>query len=219
MTRFYLHGDASESKPGKYYCAFCDLSEPREHFFSDIHKSDHHERLALTKRTFAGLKKRHPEKYSRPNQADNIVSEIPKPKLSLFTPWLKRQKERDDPVGDLAGDAIADRKFPVSANQLPALKNYLFSRGADSEALQALEEAWSEFSDQKKPRSGMSLKLRFEVFRANDYRCQLCGATAQDGVKLEIDHKTPVAKGGTDDLDNLWTLCFPCNRGKGTGDL
>jgi 5-methylcytosine-specific restriction endonuclease McrA len=49
------------------------------------------------------------------------------------------------------------------------------------------------------------------VLQRDKYRCVLCGAS---GVSLEVDHKIPVARGGSDDLDNLQTLCFPCNRGK-----
>jgi hypothetical protein len=66
-----------------------------------------------------------------------------------------------------------------------------------------------------KRRSGMSLKLRFEVMKRDLYRCQLCGKSAKDDVCLEIDHIIPKARGGDDSLDNLRTLCYDCNRGKG----
>ena len=42
----------------------------------------------------------------------------------------------------------------------------------------------------------------------------LCGASANDGVKLEVDHIVPVSKGGKSTMDNLQTLCERCNRGK-----
>ena len=45
-------------------------------------------------------------------------------------------------------------------------------------------------------------------------RCFLCGATAEQ-EKLEVDHWFPKALGGSDDIENLITLCQPCNRGKG----
>lgn len=32
---------------------------------------------------------------------------------------------------------------------------------------------------------------------------------------LEVDHIIPVAAGGTDDPDNLWLACRPCNQYKG----
>lgn len=56
--------------------------------------------------------------------------------------------------------------------------------------------------------------LRFEILRRDNYRCQMCGVTAKDGATLEIDHITPVSKGGTNDADNLQVLCRDCNAGK-----
>lgn len=61
--------------------------------------------------------------------------------------------------------------------------------------------------------------VRFAIFKRDGYRCQICGRSAQQGMVLEIDHKLPRAKGGTDDRSNLWTLCFDCNRGKRDSDL
>ena len=58
-------------------------------------------------------------------------------------------------------------------------------------------------------------KLRYQVMRRDGFRCQLCGATQADGVKLHVDHIIPVSKGGTSDIGNLRTLCDRCNRGKG----
>lgn len=65
----------------------------------------------------------------------------------------------------------------------------------------------------------MSPSLRFDILQRDSYRCQICGATAQDGARLEVDHKHPRIHGGTNERDNLWTLCFECNRGKGTKGL
>jgi 5-methylcytosine-specific restriction endonuclease McrA len=44
---------------------------------------------------------------------------------------------------------------------------------------------------------------------------------AEDGphIRLEVDHITPRAHGGTNDPSNFWTLCFACNRGKGVKEL
>lgn len=62
-------------------------------------------------------------------------------------------------------------------------------------------------------RKAISKKLRLLILERDGYRCRLCGRTAKD-TKLEVDHITPVAKGGTDSLSNLRTLCIDCNRGK-----
>jgi len=62
-------------------------------------------------------------------------------------------------------------------------------------------------------RTVLSLRKRFFVLKRDDFTCQICGASGK-GVRLEVDHIVPVSKGGTNDLANLQTLCFNCNRGK-----
>ena len=63
-------------------------------------------------------------------------------------------------------------------------------------------------------RKPLSKKTRFEVFKRDKFTCQYCGKSAPD-VVLEVDHIKPVAEGGTNDMVNLVTSCFDCNRGKG----
>ncbi len=64
----------------------------------------------------------------------------------------------------------------------------------------------------------LSKKIRFEVFKRDSFKCQYCGATPPS-VILEVDHIMPVSKGGQDDIDNLVTACFDCNRGKSNKEL
>ena len=61
----------------------------------------------------------------------------------------------------------------------------------------------------------MTDKLRYEILKRDGFRCQICGATANDGVKLHVDHIYPVSKGGKTVPENLRTLCERCNMGKG----
>lgn len=65
----------------------------------------------------------------------------------------------------------------------------------------------------KSKRKAISKKLRFEVFKRDNFTCQYCGRKAPD-VVLEVDHLNPVSKGGKNELINLTTSCFECNRGK-----
>lgn len=60
----------------------------------------------------------------------------------------------------------------------------------------------------------MTQSTRILVFERDNYTCQICGKTLKDGVKLEVDHIIPVSRGGSDNLNNLQTLCFDCNREK-----
>jgi hypothetical protein len=64
----------------------------------------------------------------------------------------------------------------------------------------------------------MKALLRFEVFKRDSFTCRYCGEVAPKAI-LEVDHVHPRALGGTDDLENLVTSCFVCNRGKGARPL
>ena len=59
----------------------------------------------------------------------------------------------------------------------------------------------------------ISKKLRFEVFKRDGFKCAYCGETPPE-VVLEVDHIDPKSKGGSNDINNLITACFACNRGK-----
>jgi 5-methylcytosine-specific restriction endonuclease McrA len=59
----------------------------------------------------------------------------------------------------------------------------------------------------------ISKKRRFEVFKRDGFKCVYCGKSPP-AVILEADHIEPKSKGGVDDINNLITACFDCNRGK-----
>ena len=67
-------------------------------------------------------------------------------------------------------------------------------------------------------RKAIGKKLRFEVFKRDEFSCVYCGATPP-AVVLQIDHIHPVAEGGSNHIDNLITSCQPCNIGKGANLL
>ncbi|OUL33076.1 hypothetical protein BV372_17795 [Nostoc sp. T09] len=64
----------------------------------------------------------------------------------------------------------------------------------------------------------MPLSIRFAVLQRDDHKCVSCGQSPPQ-VTLEVDHKKPFSKGGSNDMNNLQTLCFHCNRGKGARSL
>jgi hypothetical protein len=69
----------------------------------------------------------------------------------------------------------------------------------------------------KRTKRDPSLALRFFVLKRDRFCCVSCGrspATAP-GLVLEIDHRLAWSKGGETIEENLQTLCFDCNRGKG----
>lgn len=64
----------------------------------------------------------------------------------------------------------------------------------------------------------ISKKIRFEIFKRDGFQCAYCGKTPPE-ISLEIDHIQPKSKGGKDNIDNLVTACFDCNRGKSNIEL
>lgn len=66
----------------------------------------------------------------------------------------------------------------------------------------------------KKGRIQIPGNIRYFILQRDDSKCQRCGKGIGDGVTLEIDHKLPVDWGGTNESNNLWTLCHICNGGK-----
>ncbi len=63
--------------------------------------------------------------------------------------------------------------------------------------------------------SGGFLKLRFEIFKRDNFQCKYCGRTPRfDNCKLVIDHIIPRNLGGGNTSDNLITSCHECNSGK-----
>ncbi len=64
-----------------------------------------------------------------------------------------------------------------------------------------------------KKRRPISRHKREIVFKKDDYICLVCGETWVH--KLSLDHIVPLFHGGSDDVDNLQTLCIKCNIRKG----
>ena len=91
----------------------------------------------------------------------------------------------------------------VSTNQyIIGLKNNIYNTFGEEE---------DEKQENVRTISG---KTRLDVFERDDYRCQMCGRTVDDGIKLHIDHIVPFSKGGSSDMDNLQVLCHECNLAK-----
>lgn len=64
-------------------------------------------------------------------------------------------------------------------------------------------------------RATQAIKLRYKILDRDDFTCQDCGAKRGDpGVRLQVHHILPRHLNGTDDPDNLVTLCAACHAGR-----
>ena len=62
--------------------------------------------------------------------------------------------------------------------------------------------------DRYRPRKKISATVRTLVMERDKYRCVKC----ESHIELQLDHVFPHSKGGSDDPENLQTLCGVCNR-------
>lgn len=70
----------------------------------------------------------------------------------------------------------------------------------------------------KGQRALMTPALRQSIKERDHFTCCHCGNSIEQepNLLLEIDHIIPLSKGGKTELDNLQTLCWKCNRSKGS---
>lgn len=126
---------------------------------------------------------------------------------------------------------LCDKKFlrPVTSVSLCITSTYTSPKGRNTyrnsvtftgneilRGIESVKEQEQQKQSKQYQRKLMSDSLRYDIMKRDGFRCQLCGASAKDGVKLHVDHIVPVSKGGKTVRQNLRTLCERCNLGKGS---
>lgn len=103
---------------------------------------------------------------------------------------------------------------------LRAFVNYAEGYSDDSEPIPEAEND----SDENDPSSKNSirtrhipLRVRYNILKRDNFKCIACGRSPATtaGLELHIDHIEPWSKGGPNEPENLRTLCWDCNLGKG----
>lgn len=87
-------------------------------------------------------------------------------------------------------------------------------------AIKAEKKAASHVRSRDFLRSREWLELRYLALKLAGGRCQCCGATAEDGARIHVDHIKPRSKYPrlALQLNNLQILCGECNIGKSNTD-
>lgn len=125
--------------------------------------------------------------------------------------WFNQFKLK--PIKDISILIKSTYTSPKGKNSYLAKREYHFS---DIKNISNEIKKQNEFQKSKQyQRLIMTDQLRYTVLKRDNFRCCLCGASAQDGATLHVDHIFPVSKGGKTELSNLRTLCDQCNLGKG----
>ena len=118
-------------------------------------------------------------------------------------------------------NSLGEGESPRLAEMLARLKEWYLAEEAGDE-----DDAASDESD-KEPLNLPELDsysfvragLWWSVLARDNWTCCSCGRSSkEEGITLEVDHIVPRSKGGSDDIDNLQTLCKKCNIGKSNRD-
>lgn len=56
--------------------------------------------------------------------------------------------------------------------------------------------------------------LRLACYMRDEWACAYCGAAAEDGAALSLDHLQPRELGGGNEPSNLITACVSCNSAR-----
>lgn len=73
---------------------------------------------------------------------------------------------------------------------------------------------WSTRSRHERGYDSKWSQVRLVALRRDGGLCVPCRSGGNVTVATEVDHVLPKAKGGTDDLKNLQSICSACHRAK-----
>lgn len=128
--------------------------------------------------------------------------------------WLSRNGRRDsfprtiarefDATRSVTTGLIAEGFWVDSADEI-GVPQWVYSRYSGRPV-----QLW-KFGAIEGGRRKIPDALRLAVYERDGFTCLHCG----DVESLTLDHIYPYSRGGEDTLENLQTLCRPCNSRKG----
>lgn len=140
----------------------------------------------------------------------------PRPDLTeLVELFVDCWEQHDDPPGEKVLKQFLGKNAPDLTVHM--YKHYfggvrrLASRVADFHLGRISEAQLVErFKPAQAARQPLPPAMRTLILKRDGYHCVRCG----HGRPLDIHHKVPVAEGGSDDPENLETLCKSCHLGE-----
>jgi len=151
-----------------------------------------------------------------PTEEKNVSIEVLFDNLKIV--WIAKGKQpvyRDMGVSPSQYTAsIYSDRFGSWRN---ALEEFVASIDHEHEELLSFEVEVKRSEGTKRTKRDPSLALRFFVLKRDRFCCVACGRSPATvaGLVLEVDHIHPWSRGGETIEENLRSLCFDCNRGKG----
>lgn len=131
----------------------------------------------------------------------------------LFRWWFNLLCVASDHDGRLPDHADLCAEFRVSAKAMTEILDALIeARLFDHDETGVRPHNWNEMTARggRLPEAEWAV-LRAAVFERDDFTCTYCG---ERGGRLQCDHVVPIARGGSNEPQNLTTACADCNRSK-----
>lgn len=126
--------------------------------------------------------------------------------------------------GKARGHELCERFWLIfrhkTSSHLEAYKQRKKDRAQKREAFHRDNPTWAAANSDAFLLSFEWRKLRYTVLEKRGARCECCGATPKDGIRIHVDHIKPRRKYPELALSeaNLQVLCEVCNHGKGAWD-
>lgn len=153
------------------------------------------------------------------NAPDSSIS--PKLRYDVMT----RDQQRCVRCGKTASDGVVLDVYPkqlltagrtyTMANLRTLCDNCAAFEAAPKKTVRVRKVQYVSEEFKQRERAKMTPTLKEQIKRRDGYHCVICGKGVEHGTTLEVDHIKPIALGGLSTPNNLRTLCYDCNRGKG----
>lgn len=199
----------ASNQPFKYLCKYFDIK-------------NNEETLSTFEEVLNNFAAAEQGKILLKNERDAIVSSI-----SNSIPAIILRFSRERVIQELGFNNIdlSDLYFPVYTFQYVSAGGNSASKCDIKLNVENLDKLIVYLSDLVKfknsiagQRALMTSSLREKIKNRDDFTCKICSLSIADekNLLLEIDHIIPLAKGGITSEGNLQTLCWKCNRSKGS---
>ena len=142
------------------------------------------------------------------------------PILEKYSEDIKQMVEDEYVLGELNCDAIGKmigvsrktieryvKEIGILRNRSDAFKNAIKNGRMKYDHLKSDNKT-------KLRRKIINPAQRYSLLKNNNFKCSLCGDSAMEGAKLQVDHIVPIVEGGGNEDSNLQVLCRECNFGK-----
>lgn len=201
--------DSARKQPFKYVCKYFNIKSTEENLEQFENMLNNFEAAENGKKLLVNEKN---------NIISGIISEIP----FLIRTFDKKNLEKKlgfQPI-DLS-DVYFPKyifKYTSSGGNAGTQCDVVFNIDNLNRFVTYLSESIKFKKSAAGQRALMTSKLRHDILERDSYTCKYCGASQKNepNLLLEVDHIIPISKGGLTSVDNLQTLCWRCNRSKGS---